>query len=114
MSFPVPVFAKPWSDFSTEMTDSHYSDCKCWVEPWIFIKKSVVKLRHHRCNFCQKLELLENDLIISLKITYLSERNFVLNEKILKVSKPNKVAQHSKSEIKFGLIFLVSTWVLLN
>ena len=91
MSFPVPVFAKPWSDFSTEMTDSHYSDCKCWVEPWIFIKKSVVKLRHHRCNFCQKLELLENDLIISLKITYLSERNFVLNEKILKVSKPNKV-----------------------
>ena len=82
MSCPVPVFAKPWSDFSTEMTDSPYS---------VFIKKSVVKLRHHRCNFCQKLELLENDLIISLKITYLSERNFVLNEKILKVSKPNKV-----------------------
>ena len=60
---------------------------RIFLRKWLTHMTQIVRAEsswdnnHHYVSFCQKLEFSDTDLIISLK-NYLSERNFVLNEKL--------------------------------
>ena len=77
---------------------------RIFLQKWLTHMTQIVSAKsswdnnHHYVNFWQKLELSENVLILSLK-NYLRERNFVLNEKILKVPKLYKV------------VIIISAWL---